>query len=309
MMLRILIALCCLSCPVVAQEKPCAALESDHITGKDLARAIPEFSTMPPETVLSVSPLAGSRRTFHAEEISALAGRYSIKLESPKEACFEWTLEPLDRGRAIEAMLKSLGVPDAHIEIAEALLDRVPQGQIEFPREALGKPASFDQPSPVLWRGSISYGGGRRFAIWARVRITAPVKVIVAAEPLKVGQQIHAQQVKIVGKSRFPNLQDSAPALEQVAGMLPLHSIPAGGEVRFDNLIRPNDVSRGDLVAIEVRSGRTRLTFSGRAESAGHTGDMIAVRNPESNKIFRARVCAPGRAMVEAAVPDPSREN
>jgi flagella basal body P-ring formation protein FlgA len=88
--------------------------------------------------------------------------------------------------------------------------------------------------------------------------------------------------------------------------MLPLRSVAAGAEVRIDNLVKPNDVTKGDVVAIEVRSGMTRLTFTARAESSGRTGEMIAVRNPESNRIFRARISARNKAIVES---DPGKEN
>lgn len=305
-MLRTLAAFVCLSCPAAALEGSCVAPEGDHILGGDLARALPEFSAVPREAVLGTAPIAGARRVFRAEEISALAARYSIKMQSPKEVCFEWPMEQLDRAGALEAMRNSLALPDARVEIAEAILDRVPRGRIEFPRESLSKPAMVDQDIPVLWRGSITYGGAQHFAIWARVRIKVQVNVFTATEMLKVAQPIRAEQIRLDQKERFPDLQNAPLSLQQVIGMLPLRSVTSGGEVRPDNLTRPNDVSRGDLVVIEVRSGNTRLTFSGRAESAGRTGDMIAVRNPESNKIFRARICAKDKAIVE---PELIKEN
>jgi flagella basal body P-ring formation protein FlgA len=289
----------CLSCQAAAQDRPCLALDSDHILGRDLARALPEFTGMGSDIVLGAAPFAGAKRIFHSDEIGAFAARYAIKIESPRDVCFEWITEPLNRDSVLEAMRKSLGVPGARIEIAEMSLDRVPPGTIDFPREWLGKPASPDQPAPVSWRGNVTYGGNRRFAIWARVRINVPVDVITATETLNAGHPVRAEQLRIDRKDRFPAFHDSALTLQQIVGMLPLRSVPCGAEIRLSNLVLPNDVSRGDLVAIEVRSGKARLTFSARAESAGRTGDMIAVRNPESNKIFRARVCAKDKAIVE----------
>jgi hypothetical protein len=58
------------------------------------------------------------------------------------------------------------------------------------------------------------------------------------------------------------------------------------------------DVERGDKIAIEVSSGAARLTFDATAESSGRAGDSIMVRNPESGRLFRAKVEGKGRASV-----------
>jgi len=50
----------------------------------------------------------------------------------------------------------------------------------------------------------------------------------------------------------------------------------------------PFDVSRGDVVDVEVRSGAARLSFSGRAETDGRSGDMVAIRNEGSKRLFQA---------------------
>ena len=39
------------------------------------------------------------------------------------------------------------------------------------------------------------------------------------------------------------------------------------------------DVNRGDMVEVEVRSGAAHLAFTGKAESAGRSGDTIVIRN------------------------------
>ncbi|HVW07456.1 MAG TPA: flagellar basal body P-ring formation chaperone FlgA, partial [Bryobacteraceae bacterium] len=85
---------------------------------------------------------------------------------------------------------------------------------------------------------------------------------------------------------------------ESVAGMAPVRSIAPGAEVRRENLVRPNDVNRGDTVQVDVQFGAAHLSFSGHAESAGHVGDTVSVRNPESNKMFQAVIAGPGRVAV-----------
>ncbi len=293
----------CLPPSLAAQESPCLSPSGDYILARDLARAIPQFGTVPPEKILSTAPAIGGRRVFRSEEIRRLASQSGAKFDSNDDVCFAWRLAPLNRSEVLAALRKSLngpgGDPAASIEITDVTADRVPHGKLEFPLAGLGMPASLEQPIPVLWRGEVRYADTRRFAVWTQVRITAPVTVLVAAEKLDAGHPIRANQLRTETKQRFPVLKDKITSIEQVIGLTPLRTVSMGNEVRLENLSRPNDVNRGDLVTIEALSGSVRLTFSARAETAGHTGDVIDVRNPDTRKLFQARVCDKDKAIVE----------
>ncbi|HUI56506.1 MAG TPA: flagellar basal body P-ring formation chaperone FlgA [Bryobacteraceae bacterium] len=286
-----------------AQQPACQTIENDRILGKDLAAALPAFGAIPGETVLGNSPMPGSRRVFRSPEIQSLARRYSIALREAPEVCFEWAMEPLDHARIVEAMRASLLMPDASIEIAEASTYPVPRGRVEFPRDRLIAPPAPGQHAPVLWRGDVIYGGDHRYAIWARVGISATCRKLVAVEGLKPGRPIESRQLREVPFTCFPGSAKTAPPIDQMAGLLPLRVIPAGAEVRPELLARPNDVDRGDLVQIEVRCGAARLALTAQALSGGRDGDTISVRNPDSKKIFQARVCGKGKAVVDASLP------
>jgi flagella basal body P-ring formation protein FlgA len=273
-------------------------VEDDRILAKHLAAVFPEFRAIPPETWLGNMPPPGSKRSFHASELVSLAKRYSIRLDSPRDVCFEWPMQTLNRDRALEAMRASLPSPEASIEITETSLYPIPRGRLEFPREFLGKPASAAQKDPVLWRGSVIYGGDHRYSIWARVRVKVPCQRATALQALREGQPIDPRQVRLERGACFP---DSSPRQTplSLAGMVPRQAIAAGAEVRPELLVPQNDVNRGDPVDVEVRSGAARLAFTAKAESSGRTGDFIALRNPSSNKIFRARVEGKDKAVVQ----------
>ena len=218
-----------------AQTPACAPLAGDRILARDLAAVEPEFAALPPQTELATAPLPGSKRTFHATELASLAERYSLPPAALREICFEWPMERLDPARIAAAMQAALGLADASIEIAETSLYPVPRGQLEFSRERLGMPASPEQRSPVLWPGDVVYGSGRRFAIWARVRIAATCQRLVAVENLRSGQPIEARAIALKIEKCFPR-GDLAAAPEQVEGMQPVRPIAAGQEVRLDQL-------------------------------------------------------------------------
>jgi flagella basal body P-ring formation protein FlgA len=284
--------------PLALAETPCVSVTGSQILGADLAGAVPAFTGIQADSPLAPAPMPGSTRVFYSSELQSIASRFSLAISIPSEVCFRFATETLNRERVLDEMRKALNIPDSKVELLETSPAQVPVGKIEFAREGLTTPAAPDQRTPVFWRGNIAYAGDRRYPIQAKVRITAPLRRVVAMEPLRSGVPVKAEQLRQEAFEGFPPVKSDSPEPDQVAGMIPVHPIAAGGEVRLDNLVRPNDVNRGDLVHVEVRFGGAHLALMGRAEAAGHVGDVVAIRNPESSKVFQARVEARNRVIV-----------
>jgi flagella basal body P-ring formation protein FlgA len=276
----------------------CTSIEGDQILGSDLARAVPAFRVVPPDTRIAPAPLPGGMRVFTEPELETMGARYGLRIPVLSPAvCFRVSTAPLNRDAVLAAMRRSLNMPEARIELEDISSEPTPPGVISFPMEMLGRPASPD--GPALWRGEI-VSGNRRFNIWARVRVLAPVKHLVAAEDLRQGVPVQAGQIREEKIEGFPALAKTAPVTaDSLVGLLPTRTIFSGSEIKSEYLTRPLDVARGDLVHVEVRLGRARLALTARAESAGRMGDMIAVRNPESSRIFQARVEGKDRVLVD----------
>jgi flagella basal body P-ring formation protein FlgA len=297
MSFRILLALCWLARFAPAQAMDCATVDGDRILGKHLVDSLPAFRGLPADMVLGSMPLPGSRRIFHTPELTSLAERFQIRLEAPQEVCFEWRMAPLDRGQVMLAMRASLDSPEARIEITEISSGPVPPGRLEFPREMLGRPAIASQKDPVVWRGNLVYGDDHRYAVWAKVRIKVACERLIAAESIKAGQSVDSTHMRVERGECFPTGKEAAASSS--VGLIAVRAIAAGSEIRQAFLAPPNDVHRGDAVHVEVRSGAALLAFTAKAESDGRSGDLIAVRNPSSNRIFRARVAGKDRVVVQ----------
>ncbi len=277
----------------------CAAVDHDPITARDLAGILPVFARLDPDTPIAPAPGPSIQRVFHPLELIALARNYSLDLATTEDLCFEWPMEALDRDRVLEAMRAALPNPKARIALLEISRYPAPRGRIEFHREDLGSPALPNAPTPVVWRGSVVYAGTRRFAIWARVEITAPVNHLVAAELIREGTPIVPGQIRMESSDSFPLFSDVASSIDQVAGRVALRNIAAGSEIHLNQLAQPPDIKRGDAVSVEVLSGSARLAFTGKSESDGRKGETISIRNPRSNRVFQARVDGKDRALVD----------
>lgn len=208
-------------------------------------------------------------------------------------------MEPIDRGRLLEAMQKALPYPEAQIDILETSLYQVPRGRIEFRYEDLGVPATPEKRSAAIWRGNVVYGDGHRFAIWARVMMSVQLPRMIAKETIPRGQAILPEMIRVEYSKVFPAPGDVARNLDEIAGQITVRTIPAGKEVHLGQVATPPDVARGDPVDVEVRSGAMRLAFRARSESDGRHGEVIALRNPTSNRIFQARVDGKDKASID----------
>lgn len=266
---------------------------SDQIVAGDLVPAYPEMAALDPATPVGHAPEPGVSRTFRAFDLRTLAARFGLPIMPDQEFCVERPVAPLDPARLLEAMKSTL--PQAYIEILEYSRQPAPSGELAFAREGLREGS---QRNGALWSGSVHYAGNRRFLIWARVKVAVGARRVLALADLKPGQPIEAGQILEQTREEFPAPGDFAVALDQVAGKWPRLALRAGSEIRLDQLADAKDVARGERVRVEVVEGAARLEFEGIAESSGSAGEMIPVRNPDTNRRFRARVAGRGRVSV-----------
>jgi flagella basal body P-ring formation protein FlgA len=282
----------------------CVPVEGDRVTARDLAQADPAFSALAADTVFSLSPAPGVRRVFQAADLKRLAASHGLSLEAAAEVCVERPMVALDRERLLEAMRAALARPEARIELVDVIAFRVPRGAIEFPLGGLRRPPAGRPDAPVLWNGSVRYGAGRRYPIWAKVRILAPLVRVVAVEDLRASRPIQAGQVRLDASEGFPEAA-VATSVDQVVGLAPRRAIPAGAPIPKSILAPAREVERGDAVRVEASSGRASVALPGRALSGGSRGDAVMVRNPASGRSFQARVSGRGTVSVDGREGEP----
>jgi len=190
----------------------------------------------------------------------------------------------------------------ASIELVDFSRQPAPEGAIQFPRSGLhAGPAAFSQGS--LWLGWVEYGVNRRFSIWARARVTVRVEEVVAVNDLRSGRAIAAGEVQLAAREEVPgsvSLSPAATALEQAVGKWLRQPVRRGDTIRLAWLAEPKVVLRGDNVKVTVHNGGAQLELDGLAENSGAVGETVTVRNPDSQRRFRARVEERGRVTVDA---------
>jgi flagella basal body P-ring formation protein FlgA len=268
----------------------CLAIEApkDQIVAGDLARGLPEWAAVPPETQVALAPAPGVQRVLRFPELHRLAAHWNVTADPANELCFVRPVAAIPPERMLEVMRVKL--PDARIEIVEPSRVPAPQGTLEFPLSGL---------RTGYWFGHVSYGMGRRFVVWARVNVTVPIKRIVASADLKPGQPIDPSQLKMESAWGKPPVGPEL-SVGEIAGCIPRRAIAAGTAIEKQWLEAPRLVNKGDTVKVEVISGATKLETLAVAEATGTLGDIIPVVNLDSKRRFRAHVDAKGKVSVKS---------
>lgn len=281
----------------------CVAVEGDRIRAAEVAQVVPAFAAAPPEAELGYAPAPGAKRYVRASELARWSVRLGVRLPQPSSACFERRMEALGAQQVRAAMEQALGGRQVRIEVLEWSRQPVPAGTLEFPLSGLARPPVSDPAAPVLWRGWVRFGNGRRYPVWARVRLGVKGIRVVAAIPLKPGQLIRSDEVRLEEYEGFPDRGSWFASIEEVSGRLLRQRVASGAPLRREVVGDPPEVARGTTVRVEAASGAARVVLEGRAESDGRVGEVVSVRNLSTGRTFRARVEGPGRAVAAAPLP------
>jgi flagella basal body P-ring formation protein FlgA len=278
----------------VAQIATCQSIQSDHIYARDLAAVIPAFGSVAPAQPVSLGPIPGQRRVFRSNELTRIARSMSLNSEVSGEVCFEWTRHAPDREQVLAAMRSALRDSNATVELVDLPANPIPAGSIAFPLTGI----SGFSDGPVSWRGTVTYAANRSIPIWARVRITAHEKRVVAAQTIEPNRPITAADVRVDDYTGPFRREKNFADLQQVIGLMGRSTIVAGTAIGSAMVRDAVAVERGDTVQVVVQIARTRIETEGIAEESGPRGAVVTVRNQKSGRRFRARVEERDKVMV-----------
>src|ERR1017187_6036680 len=279
---------------LAAAAHECYPVKHGRILGSDLAAASAVFAAVPPDLVVGNAPLPGSRRLFEPAELIRIAHANHLEVADLTSLCFERPTALLDPELVKAAMRKSLGSASASIEILTISKYPAPQGELVFPRDSLLQPASGNS---AVWNGFVAYDGGR-FPVWARIRLTTFQSRVVSVVGLTPGHIVEASDLRVEEVNEFPKRPSPLTTIEGAVGLVARRALPAFSVLTATMLEAPNDVERGQTVAVEVHSGGAVVKAEAKAESAGHRGETITLPKINRGTLFRAEIEGKGRVLV-----------
>jgi flagella basal body P-ring formation protein FlgA len=282
----------------------CVQVSGEHIVAGDLFDAVPVLRALDAATVVGFAPTPGVQRVFSARELLLFARQHDLTFSSGMVfpmVCVVRETRPISPDDLKAALVASLGVASATVELIDYSNQQFAPGRLEFPLPGLNKPLADAPESPVIWRGRLIYDGQRSASVWAKVRITVAGPCLVAREAIAAGALIRADQVEEVSFHRFPFSVPALDSAQEVVGKIARRNVAAGQRFLANALEQPREVNKGDSIRVKVIDGLTSLSFEAVAESSGRIGDTIVVHNPSSGRNFRAVVEDKGRASVQSS--------
>lgn len=275
----------------------CLPVHGEAIVAGDLAAVNPAFAALDPKTRISTAPLAGARRVFRGPELARLARQHGLAAGPLRDACFAWPAGTITPQRLARVMAGVLGCEPGAIEIVEQSRFPAPAGDLVFEKKDLAEvPGAGGRL--LFWKGFVRYSAGWRFPVWARLRIVAPARRLIARTPLPLGEPIPAEAIETIVVADAGAAGGWVTSETEVVGRVPRMRIEPGAAIRLTDLASPPEIQAGDLVQVEVRNGAMRIRSEARAERSGRAGDMIPLINPASSSHFRGRVEGKDRVVV-----------
>jgi flagella basal body P-ring formation protein FlgA len=273
----------------------CLAIDAQSVFARDVAAAVPAFAQVPGDFLLGF--LAGAPRVFKGADLERLAKNQGVELTGLPDVCFTRRTFVPQPDQIREAILKALAESkiDAKIEIVASSSQSAPSGELVFPRSGIQLPIAPE----VLWHGYVRYGENGKFPVWARVRVTAVMARVVAVTRIQPGKPVQKSQVILESCEDSPLDDTVARNLDEVIGYVPKVSLAAAAPIHKTTLEPPTDVTRGDMVRVDVRAGGAHLMLEALAQSSGVTGSTVTVRNLSSGKDFHAEVTGKGQVAVQ----------
>jgi flagella basal body P-ring formation protein FlgA len=169
-----------------------------------------------------------------------------------------------------------------------------PLGEVVFPLAGL----SGYSENAVIWKGYVIYAGTRRFETWASVRVRVKEIHLTAQGAIHVGDRLAPGQWRAEPYAGPPSRDEILRDGAKVEGLVARRDFMDGAPLLTGYFETPKAVERGDTVIVLADVGAAQIEAPGLALGAGRYGEVIAIRNPRSNRTFRARIVAAGRVEV-----------
>ena len=258
------------------------------------------------DRVIAYAPRPGSRAVFDARWLKRVASAFKLN----------W--RPDSSAQRIVVERDSLVITKSEIETL--LFERlVAEGGDASSRVSLAN-RSFRLHLPVgeeylLGIDQISFDSttGRFSAVLAwgnakdeRRRVTGRMErmteVPVLAKRIMGGTLIEESDLKWVELPQARLARNAITDASHLIGMAAKRTISAGKPVTSNDISRPKDIAKGQLVMMVLSTPSMRLTTKGKALESGATGDTIRISNSQTSTVIEGVITGPGRVRVDAQV-------
>lgn len=133
---------------------------------------------------------------------------------------------------------------------------------------------------------------------WVSAEVKRYQQIPVLNRALKASEVI-TQDVLSLEKRFVSNIREVVLNTESLVGMQVVRYMNAGQSFLFSDLKKENVVQRGQVVKAMMGNDTFEVSISAQVEESGAIGDVIKVKNLDSQKVFSAKVIERGLVRIE----------
>ena len=133
---------------------------------------------------------------------------------------------------------------------------------------------------------------------WIVAEIKRYQKVPVLNQSVKIGDVLSMEMFSIE-KRQMVNVRDTIQSVEAMLGMQAVHFLNAGQVVQFADVKKEQVLKKGQMVKAIAGSSSFEVAMSAEAQEAGSIGDVVKIKNLDSQKVFAAKIVERGVVRIE----------
>lgn len=133
---------------------------------------------------------------------------------------------------------------------------------------------------------------------WIVVEVKRYQKVPILNQSVKYGEVITPEMLT-VEKRELLNVRDTYLSAASLDGMQAVRFLNAGQMVQFSDVKREQILKKGQMVKAIVGSPSFEVAISAEAQEAGSVGEVVKVKNLDSQKVFTAKIVERGVVRIE----------
>ncbi len=133
---------------------------------------------------------------------------------------------------------------------------------------------------------------------WIVAEIKRYKKVPVLNQSVKFGDVL-TEEMLTLEKREMLNVRDTYQAIPQLVGMQAMRFLNAGQVVQYSDVKKEQVAKRGQMVKAIVGNNSFEVAISAEVQEAGSVGEVVKVKNLDSQKVFAAKIIERGVVRIE----------
>lgn len=206
----------------------------------------------------------------------------------------------------VRIIISQDGISKIEVEKAYKNFLRAKCGSCIFDIQVKSIPQVQAQNFEIVWDEGLN-GGGFLLPVrdskgttnkWISGNIKIKKVVPVPRRLIRYGERIQTEDVEMI-ESNITYLKEECPEKSQVVGLIANKTLTAKTPILLSDLKREPAAQKGQVVKALIGDDKFEVSTNVLAEESGHIGDVIKIKNSETQKLMSATVIEKGVVKIQ----------